>query len=106
MITNRRTCVPPLPPFRRQGLQQNYSRGLPRNNKEIRKDCFTQPNVVQLMNYIKIRNLQATRQRQLTFTAFLFGDVSNKSNGGNKNKNFGRWQEMQVSAVQASLEYL
>ena len=62
--------------------------------------------MIQLINNIKIRNLQAPRQRQLTFSAFLPGDLPNRSNGGKKAKNFACWQEMQVPALQASLEHL
>ncbi len=71
-----------------------------------RKYCFTKPNVVQLINNIKIRNLQAPRQRQLTFSTFLPGDLPDRSNGGKKAKNFACWQKMQFSEMQASLEHL
>jgi len=46
------------------------------------------------------------RQRQLTSAAFLLGYLPNRNSDGKKTKYFACWQEMQVSALQASLEHL
>ncbi len=58
--------------------------------------------MVQLVNFIKI--IWALRPQ--TKTTFLFADLPDRSNDGKKTKDFGGRQEMYVSALQTSLEYL